>query len=316
MADIEKSIVNNSERKKIPVVKKKKKRKVQKKIMQMPKKQNSQKQNNPPQKPQKNYPTLQLKNESEIALDFATKVYKKFDKMIKSVILFGSSVKQTAVAGSDIDIIIVLDDAMVKWDEELVAWYREELDKILKANPYEKDLHINTIKLSTWWDDLMIGDPVIINVLRYGEPVLDLAGFFSPLKSLLISGKIKSTPEAIYNCLQRAPTHFARSKLAELNTVEGLYWAMVDSAQAALMAANIPPASPEHISIDLKNTFVDTKKLNMRYVIWYRDLLFLHKKIAHGEIHDLKGVEIDNWQARTEDFMKTMAMLVKNQIGE
>ena len=91
---------------------------------------------------------------------------------------------------------------------------------------------------------------------------------------------------------------------------------MVDSAQAALIAANIPPASPEHIPIDLKETFVNTKKLNMRYVIWYRDLLFLHKKIAHGEIHDLKGVEIDLWQARTEDFMKTMAQLVRDLIGE
>lgn len=260
---------------------------------------------------QKNLPSLQLRNESEIALDFATKAYKKFDKMIKSIILFGSSVKQTAVAGSDIDVIILLDDAMVNWDQELIAWYREELDKILRANPYQKDLHINTIRLSTWWEDLMRGDPVVINVLRYGEPLIDMAGFFSPLKSLLINGKIKSTPEAIYNCLQRAPQHLARSKAAELNSIEGLYWAMVDSAHAALIAANVPPASPEHISVDLKETFVNSRKLNMKYVIWYRDLLFLHKKIAHGEIHDLKGVEIDGWQARTEDFMKTMAELVK-----
>jgi predicted nucleotidyltransferase len=273
-------------------------------------------QNQNKEPPKKNYPTLQLRNESEIALDFATKAYKKFDKIIKSVILFGSSVKQTAVAGSDIDIILVLDDAMIRWDDELIAWYREELDRILRANPYQKDLHINTIKLSTWWEDLMKGDPVIINVLRYGEPILDMAGFFSPLKALLVAGKIKSTPEAIYNCLQRAPVHFARSKLAELNTIEGLYWAMVDSAQAALIAANISPASPEHIPIDLKNNFVDTKRLNMRYVVWYRDLLFLHKKIAHGEIHDLKGVEIDLWQARTEDFMRTMAQQVKSLIGD
>lgn len=262
----------------------------------------------------KNIPTLQLKNEADIAMDFAVKAYKKFDKAIKSIILFGSSVKQTAVAGSDIDIIIVLDDAMISWDQELIAWYREELDKILRANPYQKDLHINTIRLSTWWNDLMIGDPVIVNVLRYGEALIDMAGFFSPLKSLLINGKIKSTPEAIYNCLQRAPMHFARSKAAELNSIEGLYWTMVDSAHAALIAANVPPASPEHISVDLKDTFVNSGQLNMKYTIWYRDLLFLHKKIAHGEIHDLKGVEIDAWQARTEDFMKTMAELVKKLI--
>ena len=48
----------------------------------------------------KDLPTLKLKKESDIAMDFATKAYQRFDKMLKSVILFGSTVKQTAVAGS------------------------------------------------------------------------------------------------------------------------------------------------------------------------------------------------------------------------
>lgn len=262
----------------------------------------------------KDVPTLQLKIESEIAMDFATKLYRKFNKIIKSVVLFGSSIKQTAVAGSDIDIIIILDDVSIKWDQELIAWYRTELDKILRRNPYQKSLHINTIKLSTWWEDLMRGDPVVVNILRHGEAMIDLAGFFEPLKYLLITGKIKSTPEAIYNCLQRAPQHLLRSKTAELNSIEGLYWAMVDSAHAALIAANVPPASPEHISIDLKETFTNAGRLNMKYVLWYRDLLLLHKKISHGEIKDLKGVEIDQWQERTEEFLKVMAKLVNEYV--
>ena len=262
----------------------------------------------------KNIPTLQLKTESEIAMDFAVKAYKKFDKIIKSIILFGSTVKQTSVAGSDIDIILVLDDVSIKWDQELIAWYRQELDKILRKNPYNKSLHINTIKLSTWWEDLMKGDPVIINILRYGEAMIDAAGFFEPLKFLLIKGKIKSTPEAIYNCLQRAPTHILRSKTSELNAIEGLYWAMVDSSHAALIAANILPPSPEHIPVDLRETFVNKGKLKMKYVLWYRDLLILHKKITHGEIKDLKGVEIDDWQEKTEEFLNIMAKLVNEII--
>jgi len=243
------------------------------------------------------FPSLQLKRETEIAMDFATKVYQKFNKMVKSVILFGSSVKQTAVAGSDIDIVIIIDDVSIDWDQELIAWYREELEKILKSNPYNRELHINTIKLSTWWEDLMKGDPVVIN------------------EFLLVKGKIKSTPEAIYNSLKRAPLHFSRSKVAELNAIEGLYWAMVDSAHAALIAANCLPPSPEHIPINLKEAFVDTGKLKMKYVTDYRDLHFLHKKIAHGEVTDLKGVEIDNWQAKTEAFMQVMTQLVKDIVG-
>jgi predicted nucleotidyltransferase len=260
-------------------------------------------------------PTLQLKTEDGIAMDFAMKVYKKFNKIVKSIVLFGSSTKQTAVPGSDIDIMILIDDTSIKWDQELIAWYREELEKIIKESPYKKDLHINTVKLSTWWEDLMRGDPIVLNVLRDGEALIDYGGFFNPLKYLLIEGKIKSTPEAIYACLQRAPLHFARSKLAELGAIEGLYWTMVDSAHAALIAVNAPPSSPEHIPGELKVNFVNSGKLKMKYIIWFRDLNILHKKISHGEITDLRGIEIDEWQKRTEEFLGVMAQLVNDTLN-
>jgi len=263
---------------------------------------------------QKSASTLQLKRESDIAMDFATKVYKEFNKIVKSIILFGSTAKHESVVGSDIDIIILIDDASIKWDQELIAWYRTELDKILRANPYQKNLHVNTVKLTTWWEDLVSGDPVVLNIIRHGEAIIDLAGFFEPLKALLVMGKLKSTPEAVYAALQRAPMHIARSKSYELSAVEGLFWAMVDSSHAALIAAGIPPASPEHIPIDLKENFVDTKKLKSDYVNWYRELFMIHKKIIHGDIKELKGIEVDAWRDKTEDFLKTMANLVKELI--
>jgi predicted nucleotidyltransferase len=263
----------------------------------------------------KKYPTLQLKTEHDIAMDFAVKVYKKFDKVIKSIVLFGSVAKEDSVAGSDIDIIIILDDASVNWDQELIAWYREELDKLLRKNPYEQNLHINTIKLSSWWEDLMRGDPVVINILRYGEVMIDYGGFFEPLKRLLLLGKIRPSPESIYISLQRAPMHLARSKQAELNSIEGLYWAMVDSSHAALIAINVLPPSPEHLAVDLRENFVVAGKLNMKYVQWYKEVLMLHKKIAHGQIKDLKASDIDLWQERTKEFIDVMAQLVNSIIS-
>ncbi|MFC1710642.1 nucleotidyltransferase domain-containing protein [Nanoarchaeota archaeon] len=259
----------------------------------------------------KKVPTLLLKTESEIAMDFATKAYKRFDKIVKSIVLFGSTTKQTSKLGSDIDIILILDDVSIKWDQKLIAWYREGLEKIVKNNPYKFDLHVNTIKLSSWWEDLIRGDPTVMNILRDGKSLIDFGGFFEPLKYLLVEGKIKSTPEAIYSLLQRAPIHLSRSKAAELSAIEGLFWSMVDSAHAALIAAKIMPASPEHLPLDLKENFVDTGKLKIKYVAWYRDLLILHKRISHGHITDLKGVEIDEWQTRTEEFLKEMVRLVR-----
>ncbi len=265
-------------------------------------------------KPKAEASTLRIVTERDIANDFAMKVYKRFDKMVKSIVLFGSQTKGSSTSASDIDIIIIVDDASIAWDQELIAWYREELGKLVRQNPYKKELHINTVRLITWWQDLLRGDPVVINIIRYGEPIIDFGGFFSPLKVLLQQGKIKSTPEAIYTALERAPQHLARSRLSELGSIEGLYWACVDSAHALLMAAKQSPPSPEHIPIMLKEMFVDTGNLKMKHVIMYRDLYLLHRKIAHGEITDLKGVEIDSWQERTQDFISVMTDLLKKLI--
>ncbi len=260
----------------------------------------------------KDYPTLNLKTESDIAMDFAVKAYKKFDKVIKSIVLFGSVAKEESVVGSDIDIVIIIDDVAIKWDQELIAWYRQELDKLLRRNPYNQSLHITTVKLGTFWEDVMRGDPTVINMLRYGEAMIDHGGFFEPLKRLLLLGKIRPSPEAIYVNLQRAPMHLARSIQAELGAIEGLFWAMVDSAHAALIAINVLPPSPEHLAVDLREHFVSTGRLKSQYVTWFKDLLILHKKISHGQIKDLQGVEIDAWQDKTREFIDVMARLVNS----
>ena len=259
-------------------------------------------------------PTLKLIGEREIAADFAMKVYKEFDQMIKSVILFGSSAKKVSTPESDIDIIIIIDDVSVRWDQELIAWYREELGKLIKDNPYRKALHINSIKLSTWWEDLMKGDPVVINVLRYGDALVDFGGFFNPLRVLLKEGKIKSTPESIYTLLQRAPGHMTRARQSMLSVVDGLYWTMVDSAHAALIAADITPSSPEAIPEVLTRHFVKRKILNKKYVNYYATIHSAAKEIVHGKLTSVSGKDVDEWFKMADSFLGEMAKLVDNII--
>ena len=103
---------------------------------------------------------------------------------------------------------------------------------------------------------MLKGEPVVINVIRYGVPLIDFGGFFTPLKVLLATGRIKPSREAIYNALKRAPMHLARAKFNLLAAVDAIYWSMVDSAHAALMSAGKTPPSPEHIDIMLKEFFV------------------------------------------------------------
>lgn len=258
--------------------------------------------------------TMLIASEREIAMDFAIKVYEKFDQLVKSVILFGSSAKRVAVPESDIDIIIILDDVSVAWDDVLIGWYREELGKIITKNPYRKELHINSVKLSTWWADLMRGDPVIINVLRYGDALIDFGGFFNPLRVLLKEGKIRSTPESIYTLLQRAPGHMTRARQSMLSVVDGLYWTMVDSAHAALISANILPASPEEIPEVLRKKFVREKMLNKKYVEYYEEIHEVAKEIIHGKRVSVKGKYLDELLEKADSFLGEMARLVDNLI--
>ena len=255
-------------------------------------------------------PEHTLMSEKDVAMNFSLQVHKKFDRLIKASILFGSQVKGTAGANSDIDIIIIVDDASVNWDLELIAWYREELAKIIAASTYARDLHVNTIKLTTWWQDLIHGDPVIINILRYGEALIDSGGFFNPIKSLLLQGRISSTPEAVYNALQRAPEHLTRSKLAILGSIEGVYWTMIDSAQAALITAGKLPPSPEHIPQLMKSTFVDSGLLKIDKVRDLREIYVLHKSIMHHETNEVHGSEIDKWQRIAQSFLLDMTRLI------
>jgi len=255
-----------------------------------------------------------IKTDYDIAYDFATKAYKKFQEVIKSIVLFGSVAKRNISRGSDIDILIIVDDCSIQWDQELIAWYREELGKLVDKQKYANKLHINTVTLSAFWEDVREGEPAAINIIRYGQTLIDYGGFFDPLKVLLAKGRIRPTPEAIFTTLKRAPLHISRAKFDIINSIEHLYWAMVDAAHAALMARNQTPPSPEHVPEMLEQVF---PRLDKKYIKWYKEMYELAHDIVHGNVKSLSGKEIDELMARTIEFEKLMrditAKLIKRE---
>ena len=70
----------------------------------------------------------------------------------------------------------------------------------------------------------------------------------------------------------------------------------------------------QQVCLFSKINLVDKGRLKIKYVQWYRELLVLHKQISHGEIKNLRGVEIDNWQDKAEEFLSAMAKLIKDII--
>lgn len=258
----------------------------------------------------------EFSEEYDIAYDFAIKVYKRFNEVIKSVILFGSAAKHEMHKGSDIDIIVIVDDCTIAWDQTLISWYRQELSKLVAGQKYANRLHINTVTLSVFWEEVRNGEPLIINVIRYGQALVDFGGFFDPLKVLLAKGKIRPSVEATYNALRRAPIHIARARVNVLGAIESLYWAMVDSSHAALMAAKQAPPSPEHIYEYLIDVFVKNRKLDRKYADYYREVYTLFHNIAHGNIRVITGKEVDDHIEKVIDFERTLRSLTVDIVKE
>ena len=58
-------------------------------------------------------------------------------------------------------------------------------------------LHITTLKFTSFWEYIRAGDPVGVNILREGMALID-SGFFEPMQQLLIQGKMRPSPEAVW----------------------------------------------------------------------------------------------------------------------
>lgn len=254
------------------------------------------------------------KEEFDIARDFAARVYKEFSQFIKAMVLFGSATSKPKLAKeADIDVLIIIDDVTVNLSRELVQTYRIVVEKILVDMKDGERLHVQSMRLSSFWEYVRAGDPVAINVLRYGLALLD-TGIFDPLQALLDNGRIRPTKESIYTYFTMAPASVSRSKEHILSAMVDLYWASVDAAHAALMCLGEIPPSPDHVADMLEQRMVSKGLLKRRYAKIMRENYNVFKQIVHRQVKEIEGREYDVFKARTIDFVNEMRKFIEKRI--
>lgn len=246
----------------------------------------------------------------KVAYNFADKVFKKFPGIIKTIVLFGSVAKATLTKASDIDVLVVVDDTTLTPSRRFIDWYNTEVIGIVQQ--IDPRIHLTTVTLTTFWENIKVGEPVAINILRYGISLID-TGFFEPLQMLLKQGRIRPTEEAIENALMRVPGHMIRAKGRMLAAVIDYYWAMIDSAHAALMKHDQVPPSPEYVEKLLETTFVNKGLLNKKYVSYFHELWQTSKAIVHGELTRIGGSDYDGYQRMAEEFENEMKKLIQKK---
>lgn len=245
--------------------------------------------------------------EVDIAYEFAKKAYKEFGSFLKAIVLFGGVARKKKKT-HDVDILLVVNDINVVISDEMVQAYRIIVEKIV-LDTSEK-LHITTLKFTSFWEYVRAGDPIAINLLRDGIPLLD-TGFYEPLQALLIRGRIRPTYESIWSYYSRAPITLKNSRWHITQASLDLYWAVIDAAHAALMSEGHIPPSPEHVADLLENHLYREKKLEKKYVKTVRTFYTLGKRVMNNEIKEVSAKEYDRYYKEAHDFVKRMKKLIK-----
>lgn len=246
------------------------------------------------------------KDDLDIAYKFSSKIYKELGDYVKAIVLFGSTARKNKSKG-DIDILIVLDDVSIILSPELMEAYKIISQKMIAE--ISRKLHITTLKYSTFWELSKAGDPIAINIMRDGVPLLD-TGFFEPLQMLLAQGRIRPTREAVMVYYNKANISIDNSKKHILSAVTDLYWSAIDVAHAALMSVGQAPPSPMHVADMLEEHFAKPGHIDKKYVTIMRNFYKVSKMISYREISEIKGDEFDAYLKDATDFMKVMKKFI------
>jgi len=255
------------------------------------------------------------KEDLDIAYSFAKEARKEFKDLLKAIVLFGSTARNYQTIdkkekSKDIDVLLVVDDVSIQFSSELIQTYRIILEKTVAR--ISKRLHITTLRFTNFWEYIRAGDPIAINILRDGIPILD-SGFFEPLQVLLYQGRIRPSAESIQNYLALAPQTLQNSKNHILQAALDLYWSVIDSAHAALMSANEVPPSPAHVADMLDEKLVKRGLINKRHAYTMRQFYALGKSIMHGELLDISGQQYDVYYKEAREFVSEMKRFIEGK---
>src|SRR3989338_432189 len=246
----------------------------------------------------------------DIAKSFAGRVYKEFGKFISGIILFGSVTDASRDQKGDIDILIIIDDVHIVLAPEIMETYKIIVEKAILD--ISRKIHVQKMKLTSFWEYVRSGDPVAVNILRSGIALID-TGFFDPLQLLLYQGRIRPSRESIYTYFNMSFASFNSAERHLFAAMLDLYWSAIDATHAALMRIGEVPPSPEFAAEMLREKMVKKGYLSSKQALLMNDLYFLSRRILHNEINKISGKEYDKYRERTEEYLKEIKKFIEKR---
>jgi len=264
-----------------------------------------------PEEKEKEEERLRTKKEAlELAQRFTREVVKRFRKIVKSVVIFGSFARGDFTKKSDVDLLVIYDDVAAKFTPELKEAFDEKLQEIAKS--ISPRLSVQPAwSLSEFWDMARIGHPLLYTIVRDGWALYD-TGFFIPVRKLLEAGKIPHTIEAVELLMHSAPKKIERVESVKLYAVaEDLYYAMLNSSQALLMFLGKNAPIPKEIVRAVREYLVDEGLLPERYLKWLEEVVKFRKDVEHKRVKRITGKQLDEYISKAKLYVRRMEQLLE-----
>ncbi len=252
------------------------------------------------------------RDDFELAKRFGESMEAEVGDFLKAVILFGSTARNAKleIYERDIDVLVIVNDLTIILNKEVITAYRIIAENT--ASKVSKRLHITTLKLTTFWEYIRNGDPIAINMLRDGVPIID-KGFFEPIQVLLAQGRIRPSIESIWTYFSRAPATISNSKWHIMQAVVDLYWAVIDSSHAALMSLGQIPPTPEHVADMIEEKMIKSGLLEKRYAETMRNFYKISKMIIHREVKEITGQEYEKYLKEAQAYVAVMQKFIEKR---
>ncbi len=250
----------------------------------------------------------------EKAEEFSDKLLDKLGDKVKCVAVYGSVPEGRHTHESDIDTFVVLDDTKLEKGvpQEAKDKIRKKVTKLAKETDDRITIQYFSF-LTDFWESIKDGEPLIVGVLRKGEPVYD-TGIFMPAKRMLERGKIKSTTEAVKKRLKMAAAGYKKcEKQIRSSIPHKLEQAMANAGQAPIMLMGKTPPNKEDVGKALEEMFVENDMLDEKFVD-IANKIHDFNDVAEKNPQEVTAEQVQEHMEMTDDFIREMHQLV-GQMG-
>lgn len=237
---------------------------------------------------------------------FKELVLKKFKKEIKAIWLLTFEKENLFV--------VLIDDLNTKKEKiEKIENFLIEVGKKIKEKS-KKHFHVIIKTISQYYDEIIENKIDVFLEIKNAQCIYDPSNLLTPIKSLVNKGEIRGTKEAIFRLMNQVKINMKEIKEIKIEILSSLYAAVIDAAEAALLAKNISFLVPKEIPKLLEKEFLKKRLITKKTINAFEKIYEIYKKYEHGEIAEIDGKYLDELIKKADIFISEMQELIKKSI--